>query len=133
VQGAGAPTLALYRNAAGEGCRGYYDGPAVTLSVGTWLLQGTVSLDGNDASITHTAKLWDGTTVGASGHALTYGGAAGRKYSSVALSCVVVVASGTPTWKISAAGNGGGGAILAAAPINGAGNNASTLVAVKIA
>lgn len=109
----------------------YYDGPTLTLN-GTYLLVGVVSLDGNNASITHTAKLWDGTTVAASAEGLTYGGAAGRKYSSLTVAAVVTTA-GTANWKVSVAGDGGGGKILAAAAINGAGNNASTLTALKLA
>jgi hypothetical protein len=111
----------------------YYDGPAVTLSVGTWFLTGTVTVDGNVGPAEATGKLWDGTTVGASAEALVYGGAAGREVSLIALSWVVVVAAGTPTWKISVAGNGTGAAIKAAAPENAAGNTASTLIAIRIA
>jgi hypothetical protein len=111
----------------------YYDGPAVTLSTGTWLLTGTVTVDGNANSTIETAKLWNGTTVAASCESLVYGGAVGREEIALALSAVVVIAAGTPTWKISVAGNSTAGRICAAAATNGAGNNASTLVAVKIA
>ena len=111
----------------------YYDGPSVTLSAGTWLLTGVVTYDGQNNSSLVTGKLWDGTTVVASTQALAYGGAATRQYVSLPLVGVVVIASGTPTWKISLAGNGAATFILAACLNNGAGNNASRLVAVKIA
>lgn len=111
----------------------YYDGPAVTLSAGTWLLTGTVTHDGLANATLVTAKLWDGTTVAASCETLVYGGAAGRDMAALPLSAVVVIAAGTPTWKISVAANAVTTNIKAAAPENGAGNNASTLVAVKIA
>ena len=111
----------------------YYDGPSLSLGAGTYYLSGTVTVNGIDAAIEVTSKLWNGTTVGASTEGLAYGGAAGRKYSTHSLSCYVVL-SGTETWKISCTGNGGAGAIILAAAVdNGAGNNASTLVAIKIA
>lgn len=111
----------------------FYDGPTVTLAVGTWLLNGTVTIDGIGASGNITAKLWDGTTVAASTASITYGGAANRENSSLTLTAVVVIAAGTPTWKISCTGDGNNSLIKAATPTSGAGNNASTLVAVKIA
>lgn len=109
----------------------YYDGPSLSLN-GTFLVMGTVSMTGNDSSVTHTAKLWNGTTVASSATTLTYGGAAGRKYSCITLMAFVTT-SGAETWKISVAGDGAGGSILATATVNGAGATASTLVALKLA
>jgi len=108
----------------------YYDGPSLSIN-GTYLLLATVSTDGANASVSQTAKLWNGSTVAASTEQLAYGGAAGRKYSSLSLSAIVTT-SGSETWKVSVAGDGAGGKILAAAANNGAGNNASTLTALKL-
>lgn len=105
----------------------YYDGPSVGLTAGTWLLVGTVTLTGPDNT---TAKLWDGTTVEASAETVIDG--AISQEGSLSLSGIVVLGS-TTTMKISVAGDRAGGTILAAAPDNGAGNNASHLRAVKIA
>jgi hypothetical protein len=112
----------------------YFDGPSVTLSAGTWLLIGSVLLDGGGGSATQvTSKLWDGTTVAASTETMVYGGGA-YDNNPGPLTAVVVIASGTPTWKISCANNASTASkIKAAASDNGAGNNASTLVAIKIA
>lgn len=111
----------------------YYDGPAVTLSAGTWLLVGRVLYDGAGNSTLGTAKLWDGTTVAASAEQGIAGVASALRYIELSLQATVVIASGTPTWKISVAGNGSTTAILAAAPTNSAGNNASGLYAIKLA
>ena len=111
----------------------YYDGPAVVLSAGTWLLTGVVTLEGAGNSISIAAKLWNGTTTLAQAQALSYGGAAARDKCSVALVGIVVIASGTPTWKISCAGDGLSGKIKATTAHDSAGNFASTLSAVKLA
>ena len=109
----------------------FYDGPQLTLGVGTWLLIGSVCLSTPAGSAaTGSAKLWNGTTVAASG------GGSDANYTSgqdtTALVGIAVIAAGTETWKVSCACDIAGKLILAAATINGAGNNASTLVAVKI-
>jgi uncharacterized protein YodC (DUF2158 family) len=106
----------------------YYTGPSVTLSAGTWLITGGVTLYGSSGA--YTAKLWDGTSVSASRESKTGGGS---QAATASLSGVVVIASGTPTWKISAVASSTGGIIKAACPDNGAGTNASTITAVKIA
>jgi hypothetical protein len=108
----------------------FYDGPAVTLAVGTWFLSGTITHDGDASGVLLIAKLWDGSTVAASSETLEYGGAANRDYGSISLQAVVVIAAGTPTWKISATTNGNTTNLRAAV---GAGNNACTLVGIKIA
>jgi len=109
----------------------YYDGPALVLSAGTWLLNAVVTLDGQGNIFDATAKLWDGTTVGSSTMTQCRGNNA--EQFMAALTAIVVIASGTPTWKVSVAPyNGGPAKIVAAANRNGAGNNASTLTAIKI-
>jgi len=124
----------LGSNVAMTNANQYYDGPSIAaMANGTYIIIATVTVNGADNSTEMTAKLWDGTTVIASAEFLTYGGAAGRKYASVTLVGTVVISSGSPTWKISVAGNSSAGSILAAAVDNGAGNNASTIVAIKIA
>lgn len=52
----------------------YFDGPSVAQgTVGTWFVSGTVTVADSAAAATFRAKLWDGTTVIASG-AVTTGG-----------------------------------------------------------
>ena len=109
----------------------WYDGPSVTLSVGTWLIVGNVLVNYGGSAVAYgTAKLWDGTTVAASGE-VTLG--TSQPYS-IPISSVVTITSGTPTWKISCATSGASVSayIVASAPNNGTGNTASYINAVKI-
>ena len=107
----------------------YYDGPSLSLN-GTYFLSGTVSVKDNSGGGAQqfTAKLWNGTTVIASTET-TIGA---TEDGSLSLSGYVTT-SGAETWKISVAANTSTNLILAATIVNGAGNNASTLVALKIA
>jgi hypothetical protein len=107
----------------------FVDGPSVTLSTGTWMLFGSVLVASAITSGAVTAKLWDGTTVEST--ALADYGNNGDVYLYVAGKVTV---SGTPTWKVSVAANAvSTTAIKAAARINGAGNNASYLLALQTA
>jgi hypothetical protein len=46
----------------------YFDGPSVAQgTVGTWFVSGTVTVDDTGGAANFYAKLWDGTTVIASG------------------------------------------------------------------
>lgn len=96
----------------------YYDGPSVSLSPGTWLLVGSVTLLANGTN-TFSAKLWNGTTVESSGY--------GFNDSTITLVGLVTVAS-TTTWKISASSQNGGKTIMATTP----GAGASRLVGIKV-
>lgn len=108
----------------------YYDGPSVVLGPGTWLLTGTVTVEYGTVNNNVTAKLWNGTTVEASTEAAVH--TVAQLQLSLSLSGIVTIASGTETWKISVANQRTDGNILAAAPTNGAGNNASFLRAIRI-
>ena len=111
----------------------FYDGPTVTLSAGTWLIMGRLFLlDGTGGSGIYALKLWDGTTV-ATNYQFSGPGVASWM-APAGLQAVVVIASGTPTWKISAASaSAGTTAIKAAGNTNISGNIASVITAVKIA
>lgn len=64
----------------------YFDGPTVAQgTVGTWFVSGTVTVNPVNASSRTLAKLWDGTTVIASG-ALTYEGPAVPTVQTITLS-----------------------------------------------
>ena len=106
----------------------YYDGPSVTLSAGDWFLCGQVVINSLLTSGALTAKLWDGSTVAAS--AIEDYGTNGDNTIPISQ---IVHPSGSATWKISVAATAvSSNAIKAAARLNGAGNNASYLVAMKI-
>jgi hypothetical protein len=109
----------------------FYDGPSLSLAAGTWLLLASIYIAPGTATGDVTAKLWDGSAAFASAFA-TPGGT--NLAIQMALSAVVSPGT-TTTYKVSAARDGGTGTwtIGAAAGANGAGNNASTLVAIKIA
>ena len=101
----------------------FYDGPAVSLGAGTWLLMGSVYLTNGTYSL--QAQLWDGNQqVIASAETNT-----GKE--SLFLGGVVVLEA-TTTMKISAAASGTGGAINNTLSDNPVGKNASYLVALKI-
>jgi len=106
----------------------FYDGPSLSLTAGTWLLTASLSITAGGSGGPLTAKLWDGTTAVASSHAQGGNGV----LSNLALVAIVTVAS-TTTYKASVATTTGTATIKAAASNNPAGNNASTLVAVKLA
>lgn len=107
----------------------FYDGPSMSCAAGTWLLIASVLVSGVAASDTVTAKLWNGTTVAAS----TQRDVATNGIIGVSPLVAVVSPGSTTTYKVSVACNGSSGTIKAAATVNGAGNNASTLVGIKIA
>jgi hypothetical protein len=112
-----------------SGSNTYADAMSVSLAAGTWLLGAVLTvLRGANASRI-TAKLWDGTTVIATGEGII---PTAGDVVSIPLLGIVVLGS-TTTYKVSAAGTSSGNIIKATAPDNGAGNTASTLVGLKIA
>jgi hypothetical protein len=106
----------------------YFDGPSLSLAAGTWLLTASLTLE-STSTLFYQVKLWNGTTVAASietANAFASG--------SVGVSLSALVSPGTTTtYKASVACSSTPGLIKAATVANGSGNNASTLVAVKIA
>lgn len=52
----------------------YFDGPAVTLGAGGWLVSGTATVTDTAGAANVSAKLWDGTTVIASVRVYVGGG-----------------------------------------------------------
>lgn len=107
----------------------FYDGPSLTLSAGSYILIGHVSvliLNASGAYI--TAKLWDGTTV--YDDSVHYGTQFARHTCNVT---AYVTPSGSTTYKISATQNSSGGTIETTIGTNGAANKGSHLIAIKIA
>lgn len=109
----------------------FYDGPSVTLTVGTWDLDAVVAAKeaagiGTDS---YYGKLWNGTTtVCAAEETVAIG-----KTQAMPFTGVVVVASGTETWRVSMTSSRNGNKIGAAISANSPGNFAALLEAVKIA
>lgn len=108
----------------------YYDGPTLTLGAGTWLVQGTFTGVGGSAAGSFTVRVWDGTTSYVSTG--TTCPSAGF-WASAALGTVVTL-SAPATLRLSAAINNNAPAtMVAAVPVNGVGNNATSISAIRVA
>lgn len=110
----------------------WYDGPSVTLSAGTWLLDSTVSVQ--KGAVTGTtaisARLSTGTVHYCS--STQSWNTTASAVTSFGLSSIVTLAS-TETIKIQVNSSIVGGAILAFTPHQSSGNNATNINAVRIA
>lgn len=113
----------------------YVDGPSVSLGAGTWLIVGQVTvrcITGTNGNAGGYAKLWDGTTVWATGEQM--GTQVDVTNNTIPVHAVVTL-GGTTTVKISATVETtgfGAGTIKAALHANGAGNNASHIRAHRV-
>ncbi len=118
----------LGANQTSAGAGSYVDGPSVSLAAGTWLvIAGVTIAEGANVAGDATAKLWDGTTVFASGEATMNN----LWEVQIALSAIVFPTT-TTTYKISAAGQNGAITIMAATRSNGTPAKASWIRAVKV-
>ncbi|GAC1519353.1 MAG: hypothetical protein NVS2B16_25570 [Chloroflexota bacterium] len=106
----------------------YYDGPSVSLIAGTWLVSAAVDVLCPTNGTEVAAKLWNGTTVYVTGE--TWASVSGSASTTV-VSAIVTLAS-TTTVKISAASQVANSTLQAALVVNGAGNNATYILAVKL-
>jgi hypothetical protein len=119
-------TKATTANVALSSTASYFDGPSVSQgSSGTWYASGSITLQSTAGSDNFAAKLWDGSTVIASGAVTTVGASA---IGQIALSGVIVSPAGN--LKISASDfTGTHGNIL----FNFSGNSADSFItAVRI-
>lgn len=105
-----------------------YDGPSVSLTAGTWLIVGLITVRGAQTTIVN-AQLWDGTTIEAISEQQIQ---ANNECLSFSLCGIVVVAS-TATYRLAARANATGATIRASTPTGGASATASIIRAVKIA
>lgn len=109
----------------------YFDGPSVALTAGTWLVMGQAQV-GNSTTASGEAsiKLWDGgSVVWASSHS---NGIAAGEYSGVHVAAIVQLTA-PATAKISATlQSTATGTMKAALSVNGVGNNATSIIAVKL-
>jgi hypothetical protein len=140
VTGATGPTGPLTTVAAGDNklaadvtlvaANTLYNGPAVTLQAGTYLLVGKVVCRDSAAQAKFTAELWNGTTVLDSAEHDAHA-------DNVAVTlplCAIATPVGETTYTIRVASTKAtNGRILAACPTNGVGDNASHLVALTVA
>ena len=107
----------------------FYDGPSASFAAGDWVFVASVCVDAIGIGGGITAKLWDGTTV----YGSTEFSQAAGDIVSLSICTPKVTLGGATTIKVSVADTAGGAKIKAAATDNGAGNNASTIVGIKLA
>lgn len=108
----------------------FVDGPSVSLAAGTWFIVASVHVENIDGSTNNAiAKLWDGSTVEASGQSFM---AVTNNPVQITLAGIVAPGS-TTTYKVSVTDSRGNATIRAATVTSGVGNNASYIRAVKIA
>lgn len=111
----------------------WYDGPSVSLAAGTWLVSSHTTLVRTaTTAITYFNRISTGTVHYASTQA--YQASVANHSDSVSLSAVITLVE-TTTIKIQTTTNAGASTALmkAATTANGSGNNATQIVAVKIA
>ncbi len=112
-----------------------YDGPSVTLSTGTWLITGVVSVKASSPPNTAyvTARLWDGTNIGCITEQIQpYAATGSVPFVTLPVTCIAVVASGTATWKISVVASSASYVISSSCVYGGTGSVSSGLNAIRI-
>lgn len=112
----------------------WYSGPTLTLPAGTWLIVGAANyLKNATGTGTATARLWDGTAAHAS--ASMYHPSAAGVTMELTLPPTVVVLAGSTTLSLDLQSNSAGVSTFfrASTFTNGQGNNASKLVAIRLA
>lgn len=104
----------------------YFTGPSVTQgSLGTWLVMGTVTFQDTAGGAQFVAKLWDGTTVVASGDVVT---SAINEIGAMALSGFITAPAGNLRIDVRDTGSTSGKIVF-----NASGNSKdSTITAVRI-
>jgi hypothetical protein len=111
----------------------FVDGPSLSLVAGTWLVVAHVTLNRNATTLAnYVARLTNGTTHYASGQ----GTQPSQNPHAVSIPLTArIVLGATTTVKIQAATSAGSTTTLikAATGVNGSGNNATQLTAVKLA
>ena len=106
----------------------FYDGPSLSMAAGIWKVDGYLTTVSTGNAVHYTAKIWDGST--------TYSSLGSTHRSSgdqfgISLGTIITLGT-TTTIKVSIAADATGSTLKAAAPVNPAGNTASTLTAIKI-
>lgn len=110
----------------------FYDGPTLALAAGTWMVFSVLTAGRAATGATaYTARISDGTTHYASTQ--FYQASVNPHVVSLSLISPPIVLAVPTTIKAQCAANVAASIIYAAGTVNGAGNNASHLRALKIA
>ena len=109
----------------------WYDGPTVSLAAGTWLVMASATLGRTATTAGHyNIRISTGTTHYAS--VQQYHASVANNWAALSCNAIVTLAS-TTTIKLQAAGSITSDVLKAATANNSSGNNATGLVAVRIA
>ena len=109
----------------------WYDGPSVALDAGTWLVMASATLGRTTTTAGHyNIRISTGTTHYAS--VQQYHASVANNWAALSCNAIVTLAS-TTTIKLQAAGTITSDVLKAATANNSSGNNATGLVAVRIA
>lgn len=107
----------------------YYDGPSVSLGIGTWLVMAAVDVAPAVNGTEVGAKIWDGTTVYAS--AETWAGITGS--ASTTFLATLITLGSTTTIKVSAVSQIANSTLRSSLIVNAAGNTCTYIRAIQIA
>ena len=109
----------------------WYNGPTITLTAGTWLIDSCVTIEKHTTTGTDSwaARISTGSTHYASTEQ-SWNSRSGA-LATASLSCVITVASSTQIW-VQVVSFYSGGNIKAATVYSGSGNNASGINALRI-
>ena len=109
----------------------FYGTTAVTLAAGTWLLTAQVTVARTTTTAcTYTSRIYNGSSAEVSGGQFMTSNA--NNLTTITMSCIVTP-SGSTTYTVQAASNVSACVMKAAVPVNGQGNNATTITAIKLA
>jgi hypothetical protein len=109
----------------------YYDGPTVSLASGTWLVMASATIGRTTTTAGHyTMRISTGTTHYAS--VQQYHASVANNWAALSCNAIITLAA-TTTIKLQTAGTITSDVLKAATANNGSGNNATGLVAVRIA
>jgi hypothetical protein len=138
IQGAAGPTSLisasanLAANVTMTNANQFYDGPVLALTAGTWIVFAVLTAGRAATTATsYTARISDGTTHYASTQ--FYQASLNPHVVTLALVSPPIVLVTPTTLKAQCVANVAASIIYAAATVNGAGNNASHIRALKIA
>ncbi len=137
IQGAAGPTSLvsasanLGANVTMTNANQFYDGPVLSLAIGTWIVFAVLTAGRAATGVTsYTARISDGTTHYASTE-FTQASLNPHIVTLAMVSSPIVLAAPT-TIKAQCASNVAASIIYAAATVNGSGNNATCVRALKI-
>lgn len=132
---AGTTGVTVYKDLSADVTLGslntFTDILSISLTAGTWIIWAEAQCNNAGNSEYFTGRIFDGTSSLRSGQVTE---SSANLYLNLSIGPVIVTPGSTTTYKLQVApGLRTNSKVLAAAPVNGVGNNATTLLAFKIA